>query len=145
MVFYDVKAPRRHFGGGVGAGLADDSRADLEEEAERPAPRRRPKIATRLTEVTLGLNEPDACEVNVAGDFNDWSPHSLRMIRLENGRWEKRLVLAAGRHEYKFIVDGRWMHDPAAQENVTNAHGSLNSVLRAVIGVELERGRRCEC
>jgi hypothetical protein len=44
------------------------------------------------------------------------------------GRWETTLALAPGRYEYKFIADGEWIHDPSAQQNVPNIHGSLNSV-----------------
>jgi hypothetical protein len=29
----------------------------------------------------------------------------------------------------KLIVDGEWIVDPAAQKNVPNEHGSLNSVV----------------
>jgi 1,4-alpha-glucan branching enzyme len=69
-------------------------------------------------------------QVFVCGDFNDWHPTSLRMIgNPDMGLWEKRLVLPPGRHEYKFIVDGKWLHDPDARENVRNIHGSLNSVV----------------
>jgi chromosome partitioning protein len=81
-------------------------------------------------EVTFTLASPEAQEVYLCGDFNDWSPRSLRMIRLSgNGHWEKQLTLAAGRYQYKFVVDGRWIHDPAAHENIANVYGSLNSVL----------------
>ena len=71
-----------------------------------------------------------AQNVYVCGDFNDWHPTSLRMIGSpEAGLWEKRLVLPPGRHEYKFIIDGKWLHDPGARENVPNIYGSLNSVV----------------
>jgi len=81
-------------------------------------------------EVTLSLEQPDAHEVFLCGDFNQWSATSLRMIRRpDNGRWEKRLALAPGRYQYKFVVDGEWIHNAGAQENVPNHYGSLNSVL----------------
>jgi len=68
--------------------------------------------------------------VYVCGDFNYWHPASLRMIGSpEAGLWEKRLALLPGRYEYKFIVDGRWRHDPDANENVRNKYGTLNSVV----------------
>ena len=84
----------------------------------------------KLIKVTLSMQRPGSQEVFLCGDFNQWSPGSLRMIRRdENGQWEKRLTLAPGRYEYKFLVDGEWVHDPAARENVANPYGSLNSVL----------------
>jgi 1,4-alpha-glucan branching enzyme len=68
--------------------------------------------------------------VYICGDFNDWQPTSLRMVgNPEGGLWEKRLTLPPGRHEYKFVVDGKWLHDPDARENTPNIFGSLNSVV----------------
>lgn len=81
-------------------------------------------------EVEFILEQSGAEQVYIAGDFNDWRPASLRMIGSpEAGLWEKRIVLSAGRHEYKFIVDGQWVHDPEAKHNVPNIYGSLNSIL----------------
>jgi len=50
----------------------------------------------------------------------------------EAGLWETRLTLPFGRFEYKFIVDGKWMHDPHARENVPNGFASLNSIVEIV-------------
>jgi 1,4-alpha-glucan branching enzyme len=84
----------------------------------------------RKIEVVFALERPNAKEVFLCGDFNQWSQMSLRMLQWNgNGRWEKRLALPPGRYEYKFIVDGEWMHDARAGENAPNAHGSLNSVV----------------
>jgi 1,4-alpha-glucan branching enzyme len=81
-------------------------------------------------EVDFVLDHNGAEHVYVCGDFNDWHPTCLRMIgNADAGLWEKRLVLPPGRHEYKFVVDGRWLHDPEAAENVPNIYGSLNSVV----------------
>ena len=74
------------------------------------------------------LDHPEAQIVYLCGDFNEWSPRSLRMFRRGvNGPWEKRVPLKAGRYQYKFMVDGEWIHDPAARENTPNDHGTLNS------------------
>jgi 1,4-alpha-glucan branching enzyme len=81
-------------------------------------------------EVGFVLEFTDAEHVYVCGDFNDWHPTSLRMIgSADDGLWEKRLTLPPGRYEYKFVVDGNWLHDPDARENVFNIFGSLNSVV----------------
>jgi 1,4-alpha-glucan branching enzyme len=55
---------------------------------------------------------PDARRVEIAGDFNQWQP--LRMDRLLDGWWFKRLELSHGHHLYRFIVDGNPELDPAA-------------------------------
>jgi 1,4-alpha-glucan branching enzyme len=86
--------------------------------------------ASPVHEVEFTLERFGAEAVYIAGDFNDWRPASLRMIGSpEAGLWEKRIQLPAGRHEYKFIVDGQWLHDPEADLNIPNIYGSFNSVL----------------
>jgi len=76
------------------------------------------------------LEHNGAENVYLCGDFNNWKPASLRMIgHPDVGLWEKRLTLSPGRYEYKFIVDGKWVHDPDARENIPNIFGSLNSVV----------------
>ena len=81
-------------------------------------------------DVDFVLECAGAEQVYICGDFNRWQPTSLRMIgNPDAGLWEKRLALPPGRHEYKFVVDGKWLPDPDASENVPNVFGSLNSVL----------------
>jgi len=87
------------------------------------------KQSKRVT-VTFSLEMPEAHDVYVCGDFNLWASESLRMIRQpDSDGWVKHLTLEPGRYQYKFLVDGEWLHDPAASENVTNQYGSLNSVV----------------
>jgi len=96
-----------------------------ESETKAAAPSR-----SKAVEVTFVLNDPNACEVFLCGDFNQWARESLRMIRRgEAGRWEKRLTLLPGRYEYKFVVDGKWISDPRATAEVPNPHGSFNAVV----------------
>jgi 1,4-alpha-glucan branching enzyme len=86
--------------------------------------------AAARREVAFVLNNREAKEVYLCGDFNQWLPRTLPMIRHgEDHWWEKRLALEPGRYEYKFIVNGVWIHNPDAPENVPNVHGSLNSVV----------------
>ena len=77
----------------------------------------------------FSLFEPDAKQVSLCGDFNEWSPNATPMKWKEGGRWAATVALAPGRYQYKFVADGRWMHDPAARENVSTQHGTLNSVV----------------
>lgn len=87
-----------------------------------------------VVEVAIALECARAKEVFLCGDFNHWSPTGLRMIRREgNGRWEKRLTLPPGRYQYKFTIDGEWIADPAARENVANPFGSVNSVMEVLM------------
>ena len=79
--------------------------------------------------VCLELIHPQANEVCIAGSFNDWHPSVTPMIHLDDGKWVKELDLPPGRYEYRFVVDGRWIDDPAANETVPNPHGGVNAVL----------------
>ena len=103
---------------------------------QRRAPKAAPRNDGNRTavrnkhDVLFTLDDPQAEAVFLCADFNDWSPRSLRMFRRgENGKWEKRIPLAPGRYEYKFVVDGEWIHDTKALENRPNEHGSLNSIV----------------
>jgi Glycogen recognition site of AMP-activated protein kinase/Carbohydrate-binding module 48 (Isoamylase N-terminal domain) len=71
---------------------------------------------------------PNANQVILSGSFNGWNEQALKMNKVDNG-WELHAELPPGRYEYKFIVDGEWMHDPANKETVKNEHYTLNSVL----------------
>jgi 1,4-alpha-glucan branching enzyme len=93
--------------------------------------------ASNGTGVMFTLDRPGAKIVYLCGDFNDWSPRSLRMFRRGGkGLWERSVSLEPGRYEYKFIVDGEWIHDPAALENRANHCGSFNSIIH--VGVNLQ-------
>ena len=67
--------------------------------------------------------------VFLAGDFNDWDPAKTRMLK-RNGAFRKKLELASGEHQYKFVVDGQWCTDPANGIQVPNDLGTTNSVVR---------------
>lgn len=82
--------------------------------------------------VCLEITWPGAQEVSIAGSFNDWHPKVTPMIRLSDGKWAKELSLAPGRYEYRFVVDGEWVDDPAANELIPNPFGSANAVLEVL-------------
>jgi hypothetical protein len=79
--------------------------------------------------VKFALTNPDAKSVSVCGEFNGWSIGASPMKRRRDGQWETVLELNPGRYQYKFVVDGEWLTDPAARESIPNPHGSLNSVI----------------
>ena len=72
---------------------------------------------------------PGAGEVQLAGDFNDWMPHTTPMRRLADGDFEARLRLPKGRYRYRLVIDGRWSHDRANPTVETNDYGELNSIV----------------
>jgi chromosome partitioning protein len=82
-----------------------------------------------LLYATFLLNAPDAKSVYVAGTFNEWSLNEAGRMQREGDRWTLRLPLDAGTYEYQFVVDGRWMADPANDQRVNNGFGDMNSIL----------------
>jgi RNA polymerase-binding transcription factor DksA len=90
----------------------------------RPAPAQSASRAVRFLTI-----QPEAHEVFVAGDFNNWNAGATPLIYLGHGCWVKDISLPPGRHEYQFIVDGHWMQDRTAAELVDNPVGGLNSVV----------------
>ena len=84
--------------------------------------------AAQPVKVTFVLHEPGAKQVSLCGEFNGWASDATPMKRQADGHWETTVALAPGRHEYKFMVDGNWKHDPLARVNVWNQNGTLNSV-----------------
>jgi hypothetical protein len=47
----------------------------------------------------------------------------------ENGEWRIKMNLPTGKQTYKFVVDGKWIVDPANPLWEQNEHSSRNSVL----------------
>ncbi len=63
--------------------------------------------------------------VYIAGDFNGWNPTPLTK---DKTGWHKTFNLEPGNYEYKFIVNGNWVLDPA-NDNITNHDGILSSLV----------------
>jgi hypothetical protein len=101
------------------------------EKAALAPPAAKP-TAPQSVKVNFVLLEPGAKQVALCGDFNGWSPTATPMKRHDDGHWGTTVALALGRYQYKFVVDGEWIADPAAQKNVPNEHGSLNSVVEVL-------------
>jgi hypothetical protein len=91
-------------------------------EVERNAP--------RLKKVTFSLDgHSDAEEVSVAGTFNSWAPGATPLVR-RGDAWVGEVEAEPGRQAYKFIVDGRWILDPANPE--TEKDGEFTNSVRIV-------------
>lgn len=73
-------------------------------------------------------NYPEAANVDLAGSFNNWKADSYRMVK-KDGKWSFPLFLAPGKYTYKFIVDRKWILDPANELYEANEYGTNNSVL----------------
>lgn len=69
----------------------------------------------------------NAKNVILAGDFNGWNTGELFMEKVKDG-WQLAYVLGPGNYQYKFIVDGKWMIDPA-NPNTSGSGEMQNSFL----------------
>lgn len=80
----------------------------------------------------LSCHAPDAGAVFVAGTFNDWETEATAMTKDDRGNWKAELELPAGRHEFKFVVDGEWCCEPGCDASgecpkcVPNDFGTMN-------------------
>ena len=71
----------------------------------------------------------NAEEVCLAGDFNLWKVCDARLVRVGEDVWSIAVELPRGRHEYMFVIDGRWVTDPNAMGYSQDGFGNKNAVL----------------
>jgi len=79
--------------------------------------------------IAFSVRAKGGSKVFLAGSFNGWNPTAKEMVdKAGDGTFTANVNLAAGSHEYKFVIDGIWCADPECSEWVQNDHGTLNSV-----------------
>jgi 1,4-alpha-glucan branching enzyme len=79
--------------------------------------------------VDFFCHAPNAKQVCLAGDFNEWQPTANPMQRMPDGCWMASLELTHGHHEYLFLVDDRPVLDPRANGIVRNSRNERVSLL----------------
>ena len=72
---------------------------------------------------------PQAKEVLLLGDFNNWDATVHPMKKNADGLWQKITYLYPGRHEYRFLADDKWYCDPSNSKRCPNCFGSENSTI----------------
>ncbi|HUX12137.1 MAG TPA: glycogen-binding domain-containing protein [Spirochaetia bacterium] len=87
-----------------------------------------PRVRKSVKKVTFTYDNPGAKSVSLTGTFCHWKLDAYPLEKDENGVWKISVSLPAGRHEYRFIVDGEWTNDPRCSEVVSNEFGSENCV-----------------
>jgi chromosome partitioning protein len=78
--------------------------------------------------VLFTLEAPGASRVQLAGDFNSWTPDGNEM-QFSNGVWQKMLELTPGRYRYRYVVDGHWQADPMNACTEASPFGDHDSVI----------------
>jgi len=84
----------------------------------------------QMKEVSFELHMPDASEVSVIGEFNNWAPDAGQMRKKGAGGWTVTLILPRGSYQYKFLIDRKTKITDPSNENVEpDGFGGMNSVL----------------
>jgi 1,4-alpha-glucan branching enzyme len=87
-------------------------------------------LQTTENRVRFELTAKPGSQVFVAGTFNRWNPTANPLSDKQNrGHFHAALHIPAGRHEYKFVVDGVWTMDPKCTASAPNDCGTMNNVL----------------
>jgi chromosome partitioning protein len=80
--------------------------------------------------VVFTLDVPNAESVAVTGEFTNWSREGVPLHKdSDDGLWKTVLDIKSGEYEYRFIVDGVWIRDPANRDYIRNEFGQENSLL----------------
>ena len=79
--------------------------------------------------LTFTLEAPDARQVSLVGDFNDWNPKRHPMKKNRNGQWQKAVMLQPGTYEYKFWTDEHWIVDSNNDNRCANKFGTMNNLV----------------
>ena len=102
-----------------------DAMPMLERQMKQILKERLPK----LSEVLFKLNAPEAKEVYITGEFNNWKVDESTRMSAENGNWMKKLNLRFGTYRYRFVIDGKWTEDPSNPTKEVNPYGEMDSLI----------------
>jgi len=103
-----------------------DTTSDFDFEEQIAAEVAELKSPVRKTVPTVFRWENGGCEVFIAGSFTDWKARIP--MNYSNGEFTTIIELPEGDHEFKFLVDGRWIHDPNLQTS-NDTFGGRNNIV----------------
>lgn len=87
-----------------------------------------PKLK-KADEIVLSVSAPNAKDVYLAGDFNNWKLDEKSRMISDNGIWKKNLNLESGKYRYRFVVDGIWLDDRNNPKKEVNPYGETDSLI----------------
>src|SRR5262245_56365989 len=85
--------------------------------------------AHTMRAVTFICNAPQAQNVSLVGDFNNWNPRFHPMKQQPDKGWVLAVELKHGHHRYAFLVDGQLTIDPHGQGITRNDKGERVSLV----------------
>ena len=73
----------------------------------------------------------DVTQLNLVGDFNDWSITETPLKLGADGQWSTAISLEEGRdYQFRYLANGlEWHNDWAADAYTPNEYGTDNSVV----------------
>ena len=83
---------------------------------------------TRDGLVEFRFFRPQVRQVSVVGDFNGWRRDALHMNPDGEGWWRAETLLQGGDYRFRYLADGTWYTDYAANGIETDRFG-CNSLL----------------
>ncbi len=87
-------------------------------------------MTTHLSDGSIQFRffRPRVASVVLAGSFNGWSIDATPMDSQGEGWWQLTLQLAPGEHQFRYLADGEWFTDHAAN-GIEKVRGVWNSML----------------
>jgi chromosome partitioning protein len=83
----------------------------------------------KFNEVMLSVKAPEAKEVYLAGEFNNWKLDENSRMENKDGCWTKSLCLNKGKYRYRFVIDGKWAEDSNNPLRQMNPYGTMDSLI----------------
>jgi chromosome partitioning protein len=111
----------------------ENTRPDLEETMGKQMQDILKEALPKLNTITLTVKAPEAKEVYLAGEFNNWKLDEHSRMEQANGCWTKHLNLNSGKYRYRFVIDGNWISDPGNPLTQLNPYGAMDSLLEVNI------------
>jgi 1,4-alpha-glucan branching enzyme len=90
------------------------------------------KLAKGKVRVTFAMPPLEGVsQLNLVGDFNNWSINETPLAQAADGSWSVALTLDGGReYQFRYFADGQtWHNDWQADAYAPNDYGSDNSVV----------------
>lgn len=86
-------------------------------------------VDANTVEITFLFKNP-ASEMNVIGNFDNWTVPGEPMTKNADGVWEKTITAnATDEIQYKFYSKGTWIFDPMAPDKKDDGYGGYNGLI----------------
>ncbi len=83
-----------------------------------------------VCKVTFEVDEIEASEVVLVGDFNDWDASANPLKKFKNGKFKTTIDLPKEQSfEFKYLADGAYFNDSAPDAFVWNEYAQAENSL----------------